>query len=1710
MNTYKIPFRYGKSEKTQHAKVLKWLFLAVISICFDSTNAFADYVITPFSDQVWCSSSLPTAYNTVSFSITESRISRRRGFSVNQTNATLILGLSNASFQFNPGQGTVSVSGTGVTINSYSITSTNITVNLTTTSTNTSINKLSFNNIQVRCNGTGTGYVRRTGGTFRIDGDAGNPGANRSWGRLFSNSSSTLSSSTTTQVTTANVAFGSVNNRILRLALTITGGCGNLNASSFQFTTNGSTSPLTDITSAKLYYTGTSPTFSLNNLYGTTNNPNGTFTVSGNTTFASSGTYYFWLTYDISASAVNGHLVDATTSGVTLSGNFVSLTGNPAGSRTIITTTFYSIAGGNGNWNSTGNWSAISNTGASCNCVPTTNTIVFVAHPINLNTSISLTNLSVINGGNLTNSFGTLTVTNLLSTSGNGVFRAATSWNIQDILLTGTGNSGFQSGSLTTIPGVVNIGTGTTLTRTNSDITFSGSVSINGTLALSNMIGNFSGAGATIDGTGSITGTGSVSFTNDKTILDNSAITINPNLSIGSGAIISNYGEVSCFGNITGGNSSSTWLNLPTSVLGMYGSGSGSLLSTGTLDASAAPNLVKYSTSANQTIKPATYYNLSLANQGVKTLASNLVIGNDLTIDGSASLDVSTNNYSVNISGDINNLSSAAAGSIVYRTGTFTFDGITSLLGDFPFGFNNLVISQDAELTSSPAQIKVAGNFTNNGSFFNNSGEVNFIPSNALGGSNSASILGTRTTEFNNLTVSSGKTLTLYSGTTIIEGDLTNNGTLNHNNGKINFSGTSGITQNIGGSTASMTFSDLEFDNIGGSLNINNPVTILDSLLLTNGILFTPSSSITMGASGKITGYGDLNYVSGKLIQTYASASSKIFPVGKNGVYRPLTFAYQTLTGTSATAVEQFETALTGSLPSAAVLNNSRYWDISQTGGSSFTYFVTLDPTNDAIAGSVVMLRKQSGTIAAAATTTPNYTNASAYNSLTGTCSFTLGSSCSFTSASISVSQSNTTLCSGTVFSTSITGGGSNPQYQWRKNGVNIPSATGTTFTGSSLVAGDLISCILTSSSACAGNSPVTSAPVSFTINPQSTTWTGASDNNWNNASNWNNGLPGLNKPAVINSGTPQLSSSLDVYGISIGSGGSLQVSGTPTIRLYGNLSNDGIFNPGNSIIELNGCPGTSGVVHNLSSGNNTILPLASLTMNDVAGATLNTNATLKNELTLNSGLFTNNNRTFTFLSTASNTARVAPITGGSYAGNITMQRLAPGGATGWALFGSCVNNTTLADWYNNNTEIPMSGFPGVSYTVGGSNFISVYTYNESAPGVMNAAASYIVPTNVTNPIETGKGYMIYFGNGGTTTTDILFDVTGTFTRGNFSFPVTYTNTGAGIDNDGWNIVANPYPSAIDWNLLGRTNINDTYYMMNPDINNYVTYTTSTNVGTNGGTRFIASSQGFYVKANAANPSLTATESCKASAQPFFYRDNTAGNASLSISVQSASSKLADETVIRFDASASNQLDELDNLKLFPRGSYVSVYTQNANNDLSVNSLADLDLSTEIPVNLVATEAGNYQIKINGLSDFFTRYASLFASEVLVLQDENGHTLAEIGSEKEGRANLFLPQGVSRFTLRWASATVAGFAPAHNDNKLLVANDANGLYVCSFDAGNAQVKLFSAAGQEIENIQLGNIQTGTRHYIKTKTLSPGIYLLQFVQNGKQVTSKVRM
>lgn len=355
--------------------------------------------------------------------------------------------------------------------------------------------------------------------------------------------------------------------------------------------------------------------------------------------------------------------------------------------------------------------------------------------------------------------------------------------------------------------------------------------------------------------------------------------------------------------------------------------------------------------------------------------------------------------------------------------------------------------------------------------------------------------------------------------------------------------------------------------------------------------------------------------------------------------------------------------------------------------------------------------------------------------------------------------------------------------------------------------------------------------------------------------------------------------------------------------------------------------------------------------------------------LTPTAGIFASGGNLTLLASSASQVGRIATIgASGSVTGNVTAQIWAGSGNTGWCLLGSAgITGRTFADW-NDDFAITCTSCPNGS-SVGGSPFTSILIYNETSGGLYDDGNRYTNINNITDAISMGKGYWVYLGNGQTTTTDIIIDVTGPVNQGNYSMNLSYTASGAGTSADwGYNLIANPYPSPISWTLLraGNTRVSNAIYVYNPDLSAYSSYVngvSSPAVGSGGIGNTIPAGQGFYVKVSSAT-SLTARETNKLGGTQVLLKTNQTQNQNIPlIRIKASGLGMNSETAVYFDANAHSYNEiEYDALSFGFDPGMLGIVSVINDTSYAINGIEPLTQSVSIPLKVTTGYSGSYQI----------------------------------------------------------------------------------------------------------------------------------------------------
>lgn len=505
-------------------------------------------------------------------------------------------------------------------------------------------------------------------------------------------------------------------------------------------------------------------------------------------------------------------------------------------------------------------------------------------------------------------------------------------------------------------------------------------------------------------------------------------------------------------------------------------------------------------------------------------------------------------------------------------------------------------------------------------------------------------------------------------------------------------------------------------------------------------------------------------------------------------------------------------------------------------------------------------------------------------------------------------------------------------------------------------------------------------------------------------------GTPSLINPGPFTSMVIQSGHNVTFAGSTLCRNIEIQPSATLTaadasIELKGNFINNGSFVGGTSLIRLNGnTEQTLG-----GTGTTTFF---NLELQNNAGASLLNPMNIHGQLRARQGTFNTNNH-LTLISNATGTGSIGTIqTGADVIGQITLQRYLPPAPQHWVYLSSPLQNQTIANW---NDEIVTSGFPGSDFP--SYNFNNIYSYDETQPGDRNTG--WVGATNVTNALDPMRGYIVYMNASANTVI-----ASGNFLKGNINVPLSYNDLepGTGYFNpDGWNLLSNVYPCAIDWVALKETSAtwsasNGTYYVYDAAGANYRAYNANVLSGT--ANRFIASSQAFFVQANASGQSLNFTESIKSTSSASFQRNTE--EASL-VRFNLVRGTMDDEIVLTIKDGATLGFDELfDAIKW---NSPVNTAPEIAfvapdDSKLTIQAIAELTESIEIPVYAEMPQTGNYTFTISQVQN-------LPAGVCITVEDVVSGTIIPLSQGESMTINNSAAYTGNRFIIRMTPAITA-------------------------------------------------------------------------------------
>lgn len=505
--------------------------------------------------------------------------------------------------------------------------------------------------------------------------------------------------------------------------------------------------------------------------------------------------------------------------------------------------------------------------------------------------------------------------------------------------------------------------------------------------------------------------------------------------------------------------------------------------------------------------------------------------------------------------------------------------------------------------------------------------------------------------------------------------------------------------------------------------------------------------------------------------------------------------------------------------------------------------------------------------------------------------------------------------------------------------------------------------------------------------------WAGV-NSNWMDPLNWCGVVPNAGMNVTIPAGSPNypiITTSQPVCkNITINTNGTVTINGAGVLGIYGSISNSGTFNTLDGTIAMNGSSAQT-------------IPGAAFQNNDLKNLIVNNSSvTLGGTLKLYGKLsFSGSNLTLatagylTLRSLATGTASVGDITnngansGNTITGDVTVERFVPARRAWRYLSMPTQHNlqTIKESWQENmpaNSTTPSTppGY-GIHLTDNGTNAVT-YGYDQSA-GVGPSIKTYIAATNIWVGVPSTVNVVTPFVNNGRFQQGVGYMtlIRGDRTVNTFGQPATTTTlrekgtlqlgpfAGApGVPAGKFQGIGNPYASAVDFTKLTRTNLDNVYYMWDPQMGSlgaYVTFpgpiyspTGSISYTTN---NFIESGQAFFVHNSSALPgSITFNEPAKVDGSYLVTRQansNTQKLTTLLYATVDNQMRMFDATVNEFAEEYSNVVDANDALKPMNSGENLGIRV--GGQILSAERHALLNVNDTIFFNLTQVRATGYR-----------------------------------------------------------------------------------------------------------------------------------------------------
>ena len=316
----------------------------------------------------------------------------------------------------------------------------------------------------------------------------------------------------------------------------------------------------------------------------------------------------------------------------------------------------------------------------------------------------------------------------------------------------------------------------------------------------------------------------------------------------------------------------------------------------------------------------------------------------------------------------------------------------------------------------------------------------------------------------------------------------------------------------------------------------------------------------------------------------------------------------------------------------------------------------------------------------------------------------------------------------------------------------------------------------------------------------------------------------------------------------------------------------------------------------------------------------------------------------------------------------------------------------------------------------------------------------------------------------------------------------------------GWNLVGNPYPSSINWDIdagFTRNTLVDAdpgnpgrkaMWIWNDIIGNYgVHISNDATSNTNGVNKNIAIGQGFWVRTTINNGTFSINNSAREHSTQVFLKSSTTASEMLRLKVTGTTNNYSDEMIVRFGSTSDIGGAE----KMFSiYQTAPSLYSIKNNKNWSVNYLTTVAEHPIVPVSFKAGADATYTIELEG-SEWFN-YVILEDLKTGIQKNMTTNNTYQFDAKTDDSPNRFL----LHFAPLLGVNEVSKLEPKinYNDQKVKIENPWT---------GKTKAEIYNINGSLLKTF---DVKQGVEYY--NFNPSNGIYIIRLTNESQTFKTKI--